>query len=296
MGGDVDERLDEEFDRYQDKMAELMHDVNVDCFTVGWYQTAAFSDCFQREIVESLAAYQELVDKAVVLCFDPQKHAEGKNAFKAFRVNPSFLSKFSAYEADVAQYSKLTAADILTEVPLVIKNAFLTEACFLDFVSSSSLTSEGLCLGFEQAAAIERGMNEVSLCVDLMTDEQEKLQRYQKDNLKQQQTQKQILERRRLENDQRRLRGEPLLPLDVDATALRPIEPPSLLPSLLLQAQALQHTKDVAAACSGSLAKTFILNHAYLLAAATMAEAAATVAEAAAAAAIQTVRGTVVEG
>ncbi|KAL8273589.1 hypothetical protein Esti_002411 [Eimeria stiedai] len=261
VGGDVEERLDEEFDRYQDKMAELMHDVNVDCFTVGWYQTAAFSDCFQKEIVESLAAYQELVDKAVVLCFDPQKHCEGKTSFKTFRVNPSFLSKFAAYEVDVAQYSKLTAADILTEVPLVIKNAFLTEACFLDFVSSSSLTSEGLCFGFEQAAAVERGLSEVSVCLDLMAEEQEKLQRYQKDHLKQQQTQKQILERRRLENEQRRLRGEPLLPVEVDATALRPIDPPSLLPSLLLQAQALQHTKDVADACSGSLAKTFILNH-----------------------------------
>lgn len=31
---ELEERVDEEFDRYQDKMAELMHDVNVDCFTV----------------------------------------------------------------------------------------------------------------------------------------------------------------------------------------------------------------------------------------------------------------------
>lgn len=31
---DLEERVDEEFDRYQDKMAELMHDVKVDCFTV----------------------------------------------------------------------------------------------------------------------------------------------------------------------------------------------------------------------------------------------------------------------
>ncbi|KAL8424933.1 hypothetical protein ACSSS7_008429 [Eimeria intestinalis] len=260
-GGDVDERLDEEFDRYQDKMAELMHDVNVDCFTVGWYQTAAFSDCFQKEVVESLAAYQELVDKAVVLCFDPQKHAEGKTAFRAFRVSPPFLTKFAAYEADVAHYSKLTANDILIEVPLVIKNAFLTEACFLDLATSSSLTSEGLCCGFEQAAGVERGMGELSACLEFLSDEQEKLQRYQKEHLKQQQTQKQIMERRRLENEQRRLRGEPLLPVELDAAALRPIDPPSLLPSLLLQAQALHHTKEVADACSGSLAKTFILNH-----------------------------------
>lgn len=116
FSGDLEERVDEEFDRYQDRMAELMHDVNVDCFTVGWYQTVSFSDSKQKEIIESLVAYQELVDKAVVLCFDSQRHAEGRNAFKAFRVNPEFVPKFHSYEADVSQYSKTTADEILIEV------------------------------------------------------------------------------------------------------------------------------------------------------------------------------------
>ncbi|KAL8439370.1 hypothetical protein Efla_003053 [Eimeria flavescens] len=260
MSGDLEERLDEEFDRYQDRMAELMHDVNVDCFTVGWYQTASFAECFQKEIVESLAAYQELVDKAVVLCFDTQRHSEGRNAFKAFRVNPAFLSKFAAYEADVAQYSKLTAEDVLVEIPLVVKNAFLTEACLLNLSGASQLTAGSLCLGYEQSAVLERGLYDLSVSLEILADEQEKLQRYQKDSLRQQQTQKQLLERRRLENEQRRLRGEPLLPAEVDAS-FRPIEPPSLLPALLLQSQTQQHTKELADACSGSLAKMFILNH-----------------------------------
>lgn len=262
FSGDLEERVDEEFDRYQDRMAELMHDVNVDCFTVGWYQTVSFSDSKQKEIIESLVAYQELVDKAVVLCFDSQGHAEGRNAFKAFRVNPEFVPKFHSFEADVSQYSKITADEILVEVPLVIRNAFLTEACLLEWGSRSSLSASSLCWGFDQASALERGLNEVSLCLDLLSDEQEKVQRYQRDSLKQQQLQKQITERRRLENEQRRLRGEPLLPTEGDGPAFRPVETPSLLPSLLLHAQAMQHTQEVANACGDSLSKMFLLNYA----------------------------------
>ena len=109
---------------------------------------------------------------------------------------------------------------------------------------------------------MERGLNEVSICLDLLSDEQEKVQRYQRDSLKQQQLQKQITERRRLENEQRRLRGEPLLPAEGDGPAFRPVETPSLLPSLLLHAQAMQHTQEVASACGDSLSKMFLLNYA----------------------------------
>lgn len=262
LSGDLEERVDEEFDRYQDKMTELMHDVSVDCFTVGWYQTIAFAELQQKEVLESLVAYQELVDKAVVLCFDAQKHAEGRNAFKAYRVSPDFLHKFHSFEADVTQYSKLSPSDILVEVPLMIRNAFLTEACLLDWVESTTpLTGGSLCWGFQQSAAMERGLSEVAVCLDILGEEQEKVQRYQRDSLKQQQLHKQLTEKRRLENEQRRLRGEPLLPAEVEGTALRQVEPPSLLPSLLLQSQTAQHTEDVSKACGDGLCELFLLNH-----------------------------------
>lgn len=263
LPGDIEERVDEEFDRYQDKMTELMHDVSVDCFTVGWYQTLAFTDLQQKEVLESLVAYQELVDKAVMICFDAQRHGEACNAFKAYRVSPDFLHRFHIFESDVTQYSKLSPSDILVEVPLVVHNAFLTEACLLNSPNGlNSLASENLCWGFQQSSTMERGMNEIATCLDVLGEEQEKIQRYQRDSLKQQQLHKQLTEKRRLENEQRRLRGEPLLPPEIEGSSMRQIDPPSLLPSLLLQSQTTQHTDDVSRACADGLSKLFLLNYA----------------------------------
>ncbi|OEH79399.1 eukaryotic initiation factor- subunit 3 [Cyclospora cayetanensis] len=250
ISGDLEERVDEEFDRYQDRMAELMHDLNVDCFTVGWYLTVSFSEALQKEIIESLVAYQELVDRAVLLAFDPQRLSNGRIPFKAYRVKPEFLPLFHAYEADVAQYSKITAADILVE------------AFFLEWSNRSSLSASSLCWGTPQPSSLERGIGQVSLCLDLLGEEQEKVQRYQRDSLRQQQLQKQLTERRRLENEQRRLKGEPLLPAEPEGLSMRPVEVPSLLPSLLLQAQVGQHVQQISDACGDSLKKMFLLNYA----------------------------------
>ena len=116
MVGELEERVDEEFDKYQDRMAELMHDINIDCFTVGFYQTNSISECMHRDVIESLAAYQELVDKAILLCFDPHTLTQGGTPFTALRVTQSFIHKFNACEHDLKEYAKINHNDILQEV------------------------------------------------------------------------------------------------------------------------------------------------------------------------------------
>lgn len=259
---DMEERLDEEFDRYQDKMAELMHDVNADCFTVGWYQTLSFGDMKNKDIIESLVLYQEAIDKAIVLGFDPLLHSMAKKAFKAYRVNPDFVQKYQEFEQDVTKYNKLRAKDILIEVPLVVVNPFLVEAFLMDWAVHDPQQNQADLdsLELDQSAYMEKNLSLLSFSLEALADEQDKLQRCQRDSIKQQQQQKQLMERRRLENDQRRLRGEPLLPADLDGPAFRKIEPPSQLNTLLMSSQAQLQCEDINAACSETLGKVFLFH------------------------------------
>ncbi|CDJ68346.1 eukaryotic translation initiation factor 3 subunit 3, putative [Eimeria necatrix] len=256
---DLEERVDEEFDRHQDRMAELMHDVKVDCFTVGWYLTAGAAAALQREIVESLAAYQQQVDKAVLLAFDPAALRAAKNPLTAFRVNPKLLH---ALDAEPQVVAKIQNEPVLIQVPVSLRNAFLTDLFLGSPLGPRGLRSSSCCWGESAAAAaaeMEKSLWGVCCCLEGLGEEQERLQRYQRESLRQQQQQKQQQEKRRLENDQRRLRGEPLLPTDPEGLGFRVLEAPSLLPVLLLHEQTQQQTKDISAASADTLSSLFLL-------------------------------------
>lgn len=74
------------------------------------------ADLKTREIVETMVGYQELVEKAVMLAFDPVAHAEGLLPLKAFQVDSRFLQKFHQLESDPSQINRMRARDILVEV------------------------------------------------------------------------------------------------------------------------------------------------------------------------------------
>ena len=143
-----------------------------------------------------------------------------------------------------------------------LRSAFLLEASFSEWFGASADSCLSPSWGETKGDTLRRSLLSVSSCLEVLGEEQDKLQRYQRESLRQQQLQKQLLERRRLENDQRRLRGEPLLPQEPEGLGLRPVEPPSLLPSMLLGQQANQHVKEICNACSDSIGDMFLLNNA----------------------------------
>eukprot|EP00922_Rhytidocystis_sp_ex-Travisia-forbesii_P058400 GHVS01086323.1.p1 GENE.GHVS01086323.1~~GHVS01086323.1.p1 ORF type:complete len:415 (+),score=116.06 GHVS01086323.1:191-1435(+) len=259
-GDGVDEKVEEEFESYQDRMAELMHDVNVDCFTIGWYQTLSFGDLKNKEHIDSLVLYQELVDKAVMLGFDPLLNSMGRMAFKAYRASDEFLSIYHRAEEDCSKYNKLKAKDILVEVPIVVKNPLLLEAFLQSWASGDPAQSQAEfdVLEVDQQNYVEKNLNVLSDCLDELGAEQDKLMRYQKDRVRQQQQQKQMSERRRLENEQRRLRGESALEGE-DSAATQKLDMPSQISTLLMANQAALQCSDINSISAENLAKLYLL-------------------------------------
>eukprot|EP00922_Rhytidocystis_sp_ex-Travisia-forbesii_P041758 GHVS01062399.1.p1 GENE.GHVS01062399.1~~GHVS01062399.1.p1 ORF type:complete len:427 (-),score=104.56 GHVS01062399.1:441-1721(-) len=259
-GDGVDEKVEEEFESYQDRMAELMHDVNVDCFTIGWYQTFSFGDLKNKDNIDSLVLYQELVDKAVMLGFDPLLNAMGRMAFKAYRASDEFLSIYHKAEEDCSKYNKLKGKDILVEVPIVVKNPLLLEAFLQTWARGDPAQSEAEfnSLEVDQQNYVEKNLNFLCDCLDELGSEQDKLMRYQRERVRRQQQQKQISERRRLENEQRRLRGEAMIEGEESASALK-LDMPSQISTLLMANQASIQCCDINAISSENLAKLYLL-------------------------------------
>ncbi|KAF8820157.1 putative eukaryotic initiation factor-3, subunit 3 [Cardiosporidium cionae] len=258
---EIDEKVEEECEKYQEKMSELMHDVNVDCFTVGWYQTLTYSDFQNKETIDSLVQYQGAIDKAILLGYDPLLNATGRMAFKAYRASEKFISIYSSHEGDSSKFNKLSGKDILVEVPLSIKLAPLLEAYLLEWAIGDPLQGLGDFDAFEldHNSYLEKNLYILSNTLDAMMEEQERLQKYQREHVKQQFTQKQVQERHKLENEQRQLRGEAPIPMEYSGPAFKHIDPPSQINSLLMCNQAALQCKEINITCSESLAKMFML-------------------------------------
>lgn len=261
---ELEERVEEESEQYQERVAELMHDVNVDCFTVGWYQTLSFGDLRNKENIESLVLYQELVEKAVLLVFDPFFDAMGKDPFKGYRVAEAFLKAYREAEQDPALYNKFRSSDILEEVPISIKNPLLAQAFLAHWTSldTSYLLSDFHALEDHHSHCqyLEKHLSFLADSFDDLFMEQEKLYKYHRDSLRLHIAQKQALEKRKAENEQRAFRGEPELPIEVDPNAHKRIPPPSQLNTLLMTNQASLHCKEISLVSKENLAKIFLLH------------------------------------
>ncbi|AFZ79172.1 eukaryotic translation initiation factor 3, putative [Theileria equi strain WA] len=260
---EIEEKADEEFVKYQEKMTDLVHDIRVDCFAIGWYQTINFGDLQSKEAIDNLVIYQEVVDKAIMLGFDPVTNT-GEVSFKAYRASDQLLSIYHSAEGDVQKFNALKGTEILEEVPIVIKNSILSEVFlsqyFLDCPVQNTYIFD--VLDADHNNYLEKNLEFLSQSLEALCDNQEKFIRYQRDYTKLVQQQKQLLERRRLENEQCKLKGEPLLPMpELDTNLLKKIDAPSQLSTIIMSNECTTHTKDVNSLCFDNIAKMYLIYH-----------------------------------
>ncbi|EDO08227.1 translation initiation factor 3 family protein [Babesia bovis T2Bo] len=260
---ELEERADDEFVKYQDKMIDLLHDIRVDCFAIGWYQTLHFGDVQSKEVIDNLVIYQEAVDKAIMLGFDPMS-STGEISFKAYRASDQLLELYHSSNGDITNFNSLKGTQILVEVPIVVKNSILSE-CFLSqyvFDNPAQNVSVFDILDADHNKYLAHNLEFISHSLEALSDNQEKFFRYQRELAKLTHQHKQLVERRRLENEQGRLKGEPILPMpELDLSSLKKVEKPSQLSTIVMSNECTTHTKDVSALCFDNIAKMSLLFH-----------------------------------
>lgn len=263
---DLEERLTEEVDKYQASMIELMHEIRSDCFVLGWYQLVRLDDLQDFGIISTFLSYYSNIESknAILLSIDPDLLIQGKkNAFKAFTLNSEYASKLEEDEDNFHIFKNSSFEDILVEVPIYIKYPVLSEAFLLDWITSDVLQStiDYSELSINAKAPLDinnKALLNLAESIDVLSLEQEKLFKGHRDYNKQQYLIKQMAERRRIENEQRKLKGETPLPLDTES--IKKVDPPNPLPVILVSKYVESQCNEINFNSKESLTKVLIRN------------------------------------
>ncbi|KAH8739958.1 hypothetical protein FG386_001071 [Cryptosporidium ryanae] len=262
---DLEERVMDEIEKYQNSMLDVMHEIRSDCFVLGWYQIVRLDDFQDVAIISNILSYHNSETKnAVLLTIDPDLLYQGKkNAFRAYTLNSDSVNKLKEDQDSIHVLKHTHLDEILTELPIYIKYPVLSEAFLLDWISSDVLQStidySELTLNSKNSIDIcEKSLLNLADSIDALSTEQERLFKSHRDYNKQQYLIKQMVERRRVENEQRKLKGENPLPLDIDS--IKKVDPPDFLPFMLVSKYVESQCTEINNDSKNSLCRILIRN------------------------------------
>ena len=90
----LDEGGDHDGPEYQIEMMRCLRLVNVDHSTAGWYQAAYFGSYINQSTVDTQFAYQEAIEKSVLIIYDPVRSDRGCLSLKALRLTSQFMQAY----------------------------------------------------------------------------------------------------------------------------------------------------------------------------------------------------------
>lgn len=133
--------------QYMSEMLRLLRQVSADANPVGLYQGAFLGPFLNSAVVDGLNTLSQLMEregnqgrgKAVLLVHDYAQLAQGHCVFRAYCLSPEFVDAYrkGKFTQQVLAEHHLTFANVLTEIPVRIRNTALLDA-FL-----ATLTTEG---------------------------------------------------------------------------------------------------------------------------------------------------------
>jgi len=121
-------------------MMRCLRDNNVDNNLVGWYQIGSLGSFFSDATIETQVTWQLNLNKCVVISYDPFRTSPGALALKAFRLSEAFVELHRQHpsfsQGDLLKMNKAMGSQIFEEIPIVIRNSHLVNACLYEFEDS----------------------------------------------------------------------------------------------------------------------------------------------------------------
>ena len=232
-------------DDYTSKMLDVLKDVNIDNSEVGWYESCLNSAMCTKDFVNIQLSYQKRFGEgAVGLVYSPLKSLQGMQlSIRAFRLTDTFMDALEENDTSVTQEQirelGLDSSTILEEIPIKIVNSPLNKALLYELSKredAPNLRRNRLDLSTNPILEVE--MKSLVSGIEMLTEEQAKFQRYERDVTRQKQQRSNWLQERRIKNAQRKEEGlEPLPEFEHDHPVFKTIPEPSRLDSLLVAKQ-----------------------------------------------------------
>jgi len=256
----VGEDLQDDGD-FQLTMMRRLRQMNIDHQQVGWYQASQFANFLSPTLLESQFSYQTSIEESICLVFDTSKTAQGFVSLKAFRLTNEALKlvKEGDYTPDTVKDLNISFENLLTEVPVVIKNSHLMNALLLELQEQIPLDQGGAqFMDLGTSETLEAQLRVMMDALDELNSESLKFNKHQQLVLKQIQEKNKYIQRRTQENKQRIDRNEDPLPMEDLNKLFKSLPPPSRMNPLILSGTIQNTSEEVSEFCSQSMAKLFI--------------------------------------
>jgi len=246
--------------KHQEQMLKMFRHINVDYLLVGWYQSAAFGASFNETMVESMFDYQSQIEDSIVLIYDPIKTNQGLLNIRAYRLSPEAMKLcYKDFSPESIKKARITYETLFEELPVTIKNSHLVNIMMCEMALAQKPGPAKHFLDLGSSGTLEKCMRQVMGHVDQLKEEVNKYIKYSNNRQRFETLRDNYIQKRHLENEHRRSRGETLLPVDDEPTKMpRAPQAPTMLDGLLHAADINAHVDHTLQVAAQNLSKLFI--------------------------------------
>lgn len=181
-----------------------------DDLRVGWYQTGSITSLPVDALLEDQCKWQEDMEEAVLLLYDPAFSAHGALAVKAYRVARPYGELHSKvnFSVEAVRASGVTATGILTEIPVTIHCSVMLQALLLDMEESTLRDERYYRVDMNGRSLLGKSIHALEANVESLEREQRDLFGYQRQMMRIQH----FVQAMRAKNDALIASGAPPLP------------------------------------------------------------------------------------
>eukprot|EP01055_Gregarina_sp_Pseudo9_P001631 Gregarina_sp_Pseudo_9__1630@NODE_209_length_3610_cov_60_079530_g194_i0_p1_GENE_NODE_209_length_3610_cov_60_079530_g194_i0NODE_209_length_3610_cov_60_079530_g194_i0_p1_ORF_typecomplete_len376_score63_80JAB/PF01398_21/9_9e13Pet100/PF09803_9/0_84Pet100/PF09803_9/1_2e03_NODE_209_length_3610_cov_60_079530_g194_i011882315 len=185
---ELEEKHRKEVEKFRAKVRELLHYVDADCQSVGWFQTMINSALNDPVVVEQLYQRMTEVDRtSTILCFDLERNNNGLFPLRAFHLSETYINLRRRQEAGDLSASNvvrtLSTSVIFTELKVEVKPVVAVDSLLLELRPNIGKRFEADSkIQDVTSDQLDRGLKFLSSALEEFTAEGERLMKYQKDS------------------------------------------------------------------------------------------------------------------
>merc|ERR1712125_118248 len=144
---------------------------------------------FSDTVIDHQYYYQIQIPRSVLLVYDPLQSRIGKSAFKALRLTPAFMEKYTdMISGNKSALNDFPSGNMFVEIPISIHSPVIVEAFLMDWAIADPVTTTQIeALDVENQVFLEKNVQLLIQSLQELSEEQQKMQMYERNAVRQDQ-------------------------------------------------------------------------------------------------------------
>lgn len=221
--------------------------VNMDTENVGWYRSSFYGKFISKQLVREQYLFQQQVPGAVLLVYDPYGTYRGRLALRAYRLTDRFMGLLDGNKLTAPEFQKhaIDFKNVFEQLPIQVHNSHMVHAFLYELREHRTMGCDFDRLYLEQTSRIVNDLSALGESIENYLFEGAEWQRWQREAYHQKKRKDAEIQKRQLENQTRRMKNQPELPIDDIKRRYPPTEDPDRLGAALVTTQMNQYCGSI---------------------------------------------------